>query len=780
MKINLKLIIIFLEIALIPTVLLTYITYSNSKASLESSSISNLETTAELQKARTLQIITVNKERLDTITNQPKLKKIINDHNNRLNTKAEIQTTINDIKLSNPNILNIEIVALNGIVLASTDNNSSKSSYAGQENFEKSKTNYVLNDLRKKSDNKFYFRLAAPINLQDRLLGVALIEVDASDLTRAFNDYTTLGKTGEAMLVKSVPESGVQILTPIRSEPKSEQNRIIKNSNSPISHAAKGNNSTFEYIDDYRGKKVLAVTRYLEEVDWGIVVKIDHAEAYKKVNELNSLLVFLGLVSVVVITVIAVATARSISLPVVKLKKYAESMASGNLDQHINIGTTDEFGELGSAFSVLGAKLKQFYATLQTKVNEQTNEIKLVLKQSEAKNAELEKTKKAVLNILEDLEDEKSKLSEITQKDEALVNSIGDSMVVTDEYGEIIRINPGLEKLLGFTEKELLGKGIVSAIPVLTLEGDPVPAEQRAVLEALSTGRVAHATYQLTRKDKTRFVADITSTPYMLDGKPAGAIDIIRDISQQAAIDKAKTEFVSLASHQLRTPLSTINWYLEMVLGGDAGKISNEQKKYLTEIYSANQRMVTLVNSLLNVSRIDLGTFAIEPSPVDLKQTVDNVISELQGQIHKKKMKITTTLDSKLTMYNADPKLAHIIFQNLISNSVKYTPEKGNINVTIQKQTPWLVIEVSDNGYGIPKSQQSKIFSKLFRADNVVTKDTDGTGLGLYLLKAIVVEAGGKIEFKSKENQGTTFTIHLPIKGMKSRSGTRGLSNVKS
>jgi signal transduction histidine kinase len=268
----------------------------------------------------------------------------------------------------------------------------------------------------------------------------------------------------------------------------------------------------------------------------------------------------------------------------------------------------------------------------------------------------------------------------------------------------------------------------------------------------------------------------MTAAPYLINNRPAGVVTTIRDISQQAAIDKAKDEFVSLASHQLRTPLSTISWYLEMVLGGDVGKVTDEQKKYLNEVFAANQRMVTLVNSLLNVSRIDLGTFAIEPQPTDLKVTVANVLTELSSQIQTKQMKIVTDFVEGLKLYNADPKLMHIIFQNLISNAVKYTPAKGQVVITITSGHDKLLITVADNGYGIPKNQQAKIFTKLFRADNAIAKDTDGTGLGLYLIKAIVEEAGGTISFTSQENEGTTFVIKLPLTGMKRRTGTKGLS----
>lgn len=782
MKINLKLLIIFLEIALIPTILLTYITYSNSQSSLSNLVVNQLEATANIQKTRTLDVLATNQERLDLITSRLRLRTLTDNYNKQpsAKTSSEINSIIQEAKTSIVSIKSIQVVSLDGHVISSTDPSESSANYSGQEFFEIAKQKAIINDLQKLPDDSTYFRLAAPVKLNNELIGVIIVRTDSVSLANVFNDYHGLGDTGESILVSKADESSAVILSNLRSDSKAALNLKLSNTNVPISQATKGINTTLKNVDDYRGVKVLAVTRYIESAGWGVVVKMDYEEAFQQIKDLNGLLLFLTGAAVIVITVIALSVSRAIAMPVIKLKRSAIAMAGGNLDQHINAESSDEIGQLASAFNMLGAKLKQYYSSLENKVEYQTHKLKTVLEESETKNRELEKNKKAILNILEDLETERAMLSEIMQKDEALVSSIGDSIVVTDEYGNITKVNPEMEALLGYKENELVGRSINNAINVSSKEGDAVLPEDRVVFEALSTGQPAHAVYKLNRKDKSTLIADFTASPYLISGKPRGAVIIIRDVSQQSAIDKAKTEFVSLASHQLRTPLSTINWYLEMVLGGDAGKISSEQKKYLTEIYAANQRMVVLVNSLLNVSRIDLGTFAIEPTPIDLKEVVGNVISELQGQIQKKKMKIVTKFDDKLQSYNADPKLTHIIFQNLISNSVKYTPGKGTITITIANQTPSIMISVADNGFGIPKAQQAKIFTKLFRADNVVSKDTDGTGLGLYLLKAIVEEAGGKIGFTSKENVGTTFTIHLPLKGMKPREGTRGLSSVNA
>jgi signal transduction histidine kinase len=267
----------------------------------------------------------------------------------------------------------------------------------------------------------------------------------------------------------------------------------------------------------------------------------------------------------------------------------------------------------------------------------------------------------------------------------------------------------------------------------------------------------------------------------MIGNEFIGTVEVFHDVTKEKEVDRAKTEFVSLASHQLRTPLSAINWFAEMLLDGDAGKITNDQRHYIRQIRESNQRMVELINSLLNVSRIELGTFAVEPEPTDILRLAKSVISEEEAQIRAHNLRIIEKYD-KLPKLSVDPKLFRIILQNLISNAIKYTPGRGTVTVSITRQQGGrekeenVLIMVRDTGYGIPKNQQGKIFTKLFRADNVLLKETEGTGLGLYIVKSIVEQSGGAIWFESEEDKGTTFYVTLPFKGMKAKAGGKKLS----
>jgi PAS domain S-box-containing protein len=356
-------------------------------------------------------------------------------------------------------------------------------------------------------------------------------------------------------------------------------------------------------------------------------------------------------------------------------------------------------------------------------------------------------------------------------KDEAILASIGDGMVVVNKEGKVTYVNQAFEKMVGWKMQEVLGKYIVEVVPREDQEGNVVLFNERILTKVLSGEKVvADLTmpFYYIRKDKTRFPASSIVTPIILEGKIIGLVETFRDITKEKGIDKAKTEFISLASHQLRTPLTTISWYTEMILSGDVGKVSAIQKQYLEEIYLGTRRMVDLVNTLLDVSRLELGTFVAEPKITDIILLAKSVLNEQKSDIDKKKLLVIHKFGKGRSNFAVDPKLLRMIFQNLLSNAVKYTPVNGKIEFTVSFDSKNIKIKMADTGYGIPKNQQGKIFTKLFRADNVRDKDTDGTGLGLYIAKSIVENSGGKIWFESEdskasESPGTTFYVTLPI-----------------
>lgn len=397
----------------------------------------------------------------------------------------------------------------------------------------------------------------------------------------------------------------------------------------------------------------------------------------------------------------------------------------------------------------------------------------------------------AAQNVLEDLTIEKSKVEVAEAKEEAILLSIGDGLVATDEKGNIILINNAAEKLLGKKSEEVVGKAFAETLSIEDEKGAPIPPEKRPMGMALATGatttttNVAGPVYYYMRKDKTKFPAAITVTPVILGKKIIGAIEVFRDATKEKEIDQAKSEFISLASHQLKTPPTAIKLLTERLLGGGMGTFTKKQKEYFSDIRSLNQRMIDLVNALLSVSRIELGAFIIQTREKDVCAIVLDILDELKFIINKKSQKLKTILPEKNPVLLLDESLFRMVINNLITNAIDYTAEGGEIQVEckiIKKQTiggkfldgSYFVVVISDTGYGIPRDQQDKVFTKFFRADNAREKHADGTGLGLYLAKSILDHSGGSIWFTSRENEGSVFYTAIPMTGMKVNSGEKG------
>ena len=397
----------------------------------------------------------------------------------------------------------------------------------------------------------------------------------------------------------------------------------------------------------------------------------------------------------------------------------------------------------------------------EDKVREKTVELDIKIVEAEGKNKILEDTKGALLNVLEDVEKEKEKseaLAADLRKFRLAVDNASDHIIITDANARILYANNAAEITTGYPVGEMLGN-------TPSLWGSLMPREfYKKMWEMIRDEKQPFiGEVNNRRKNGESYVAEIKISPILDDeGNIKFYVGLERDITKAKDVDRAKTEFVSLSSHQLRTPLSIINWYTEMLIDGGVGKLSVGQKDYIEEIHRTNHRMIDLVDAFLNVSRIDMGTLPANPQKINLGEISDDIIGELSPQIKLKKLSVEKDYSSSLYI-EADLNLTRIILQNIISNAVKYNREGKKLSISFQKQGKEVLIKVSDSGIGIPASQQPKIFDKLFRADNARKADPDGNGLGLYLAKAAVERSGGRIWFESVEGKGTDFFVILPV-----------------
>lgn len=236
------------------------------------------------------------------------------------------------------------------------------------------------------------------------------------------------------------------------------------------------------------------------------------------------------------------------------------------------------------------------------------------------------------------------------------------------------------------------------------------------------------------------------------------------DITEKKRIDIAKSEFASLVTHQLRTPVAAMRWNTELLEQSLPQPIPAIQQKYLEKVKRNITRQLDLINDFLSVSKLETGTFETSPETINLTTYFDGIVDEYTGTIQEKHLvvdKLYTPVDYQITI---DTRLFHIVTSNLLSNAVKYTPMEGRVVFGYEIRNDQCVVTVADTGIGIPKEDQARLFSKFFRATNAVKHRSEGTGLGLYIVKQSVEKLGGVIAFNSIENQGTTFQITLPLR----------------
>ncbi|MBI4714260.1 PAS domain S-box protein [Candidatus Uhrbacteria bacterium] len=340
--------------------------------------------------------------------------------------------------------------------------------------------------------------------------------------------------------------------------------------------------------------------------------------------------------------------------------------------------------------------------------------------------------------------------------------------------GSMLRVNKSFIKLFGSSPPPDYN---IFHDPLLAKAGYGKLFERLFKGEIIEFPKIWYNAHRMNPKlpDKEICIRSVLFPVKGLGEKIEYVVGMHENITQAAEVDKAKSEFVSLASHQLKTPLSGIKWFSELLVDKASGTLTKEQKQLAKEIIDANQRMIALVNALLNVSRIEMGTFKVEPKRTNLAKLVDKCLVLLDPKIKKHKIFLKKNYSITQKYIFTDPELIFIILQNLLTNAIQYTPCGGSVKIGLVSRLNDLLLTVSDTGIGIPLNAQDKIFSKLFRADNARTISPYGNGLGLYIVKSILDFTGGKIWFTSKVGKGTTFHVSLPLKGMSKKTGTKNL-----
>ena len=341
----------------------------------------------------------------------------------------------------------------------------------------------------------------------------------------------------------------------------------------------------------------------------------------------------------------------------------------------------------------------------------------------------------------------------------AIITNFADGLLMFDKKNKLSLINSRAENFLAVKGKEVIKKQISEFSKFKSLK----KITKILVGPHFKDSSEIKKIFREELIVSPNLILEVSTIPISRESQKFGTLVILHDVTREKRIERMKTEFVSISAHQLRTPLSAIKWTLRMLLDGDLGKITKEQKQFIGKTYNSNERMIRLINDLLNVTRIEEGKYLYKKEAVDIGKICQNMVKLYRPEIRRKNIKFKLVKPKKLLKVRVDKEKIKLAIKNIFENAVKYTPPKGEITISLKYNKKELEISISDTGVGIAKDQQFRVFTKFFRGANIIRMETEGTGLGLFIAKNIIEAHKGRIWFESEEGKGSIFYFTLPL-----------------
>ncbi|MGB2787142.1 MAG: ATP-binding protein [Candidatus Saccharimonadaceae bacterium] len=372
-------------------------------------------------------------------------------------------------------------------------------------------------------------------------------------------------------------------------------------------------------------------------------------------------------------------------------------------------------------------------------------------------------------------------LSQVAGKSEVVINAISDGVIAVSSQGTIELINPAAQRIIGWGKQDALGLSYKSVLKLIDDKDQELDPGQNPVEKVLGTNKeIKTEGYRIETSSGKKILITLTISPVGQVG--SGAIMTFRDITSERAEERQQAEFISTASHEMRTPVASIEGYLGLVLNPATATIDDKAREFITKAHASAQHLGRLFQDLLDVSKSEDGRLQNNPKVVDLVPFVNDVVDGLQPKAREKGLRMIFKPDIDLSdgttrthrdralasrrinpVYYVDVDNDHLreVVANLVENAIKYTP-KGDVVIDINGDSDHAIISVQDSGIGIPLEDQSHLFQKFYRVDNSDTREIGGTGLGLYLCRRLVETMGGKISLQSEYRKGSTFSVDLP------------------
>ena len=364
----------------------------------------------------------------------------------------------------------------------------------------------------------------------------------------------------------------------------------------------------------------------------------------------------------------------------------------------------------------------------------------------------------------------KNKLSAVESKSDVVINAIDDGVLAISKDGNIELINPSAQQIIGWDQGDALGLNWKSVLKLVTSDGKDVEDLENPIAQSLSKNQPTHndKLFLLTSSEK-RILVSIVSSPVGTDGE--GIIVVFRDITKEKAEEREQAEFISTASHEMRTPVASIEGYLGLALNPATAHIDEKARDFITKAHESAQHLGRLFQDLLDISKVEDGRMKNNPKIINVNEFLKDIFDGLATKADEKQLNYIFMPDiidegkekslQPIFYANIDPDHFREVVSNLIENAIKYTPS-GEVVVNITGDDKQISVSVKDSGIGIPAEDIPHLFQKFYRVDNSDTREIGGTGLGLYLSRRLAEAMSGNLRVESKYKEGSTFYLEIP------------------
>jgi signal transduction histidine kinase/DNA-binding response OmpR family regulator/HAMP domain-containing protein len=846
MNIKQKLIITFLSLSLIPLFVISGLFLNQAETSLKENRIAQLDSIANLKAAAIEAFMdeikkdaAIAQDYFNIKSNLPLVTRFADDRKNpayiraRKNLDSQLKTLQKVKEFADIMLLSPEGKVVYVTNQAHAEVDMDKPLINKQAFEEGRKRIYISNIIEVKKefagagaafDLDFEMLVTAPLfGLDGGFIGVLALEIDMQPVHALVQQTTGLGDSGETLIARNMGDHAL-FLNTLRHDPMAAMHRKAKFGHKnalPVQEAVQGSSGS-GLSTDYRGVEVIASWRYLPSLGWGMVTKIDATEAFQSIKTLREIAFVIGFILLITMVLLAIGIARTFSKPIQALQDGIAIIGAGNLEYRVGTDRKDEIGKLSRAFDAMAANLKSATASREDFEKE-------IAERKQAEEAMVEKNREIAMRNRYESSYAKivSLFSGSLDQDEMLTGMLAvlaeqhpfpaSAIYIYDEWsGQLkLSVDHGINSTLPHSFE--LGEGVIGQAlrdgrltildemadaRILSIDAGLLSFAPAAVIIApvCYQGRslavlalaCSKSPIELDRQFVERLTSQLGVTLYNVAQHQA-----LTDLAEQlqthgdeirhknAQLEQAsrmKSEFLANMSHELRTPLNAIIGFSEVLKDGIIGELDKDQLEYVSDIFSSGKHLLSLINDILDLSKIEAGKMELNIEAVNVTDMLRNSVSIIKEKAATHHIQLECDLGEALEPCYMDGRKVKQAIYNLLSNAIKFTKDKGVVSLMadtvageavgaqagaqpqqpLQPELTYLQISVSDTGIGIAEEDIKRLFTPFHQLESTMTKEHEGTGLGLVMVKRLVELHGGEVGVRSVLGEGSTFSIWVP------------------